>query len=82
MKMDFIIEKNGIIVGIREEYDSGRVYGCYFAYRYGTHNQFVRQVERSRIPICSRKELEEYIENKTKILAKIWRLKPSKRKRK
>lgn len=35
-----LITKNGIDVGVREEYDSGRVYGCYFQYRYGTYKQF------------------------------------------
>ena len=61
--------KNGIDVAVREEYDSGRVYGCYFQCRYGPYKQFRKQLLRSHIPVCSRKELIKYIDDQTKLLS-------------
>lgn len=77
-----LITKNGIDVGVREEYDSGRVYGCYFQYRYGTYKQFRLKLLRSHIPVCGRKKLLDYIEKQTKLLSEIWRLNPPKKKQK
>lgn len=74
------ITKNGIDVGVREEYDSGRVYGCYFQYRYGTFKQFRLKLLRSHIPVCGYKKLLDYIEKQTKLLSEIWRLNPPKKK--
>ena len=51
--------KNGIDVAIREEYDSGRVYGCYFQYRYGPYKQFKKLLLRSHIPVCIRKRADK-----------------------
>ena len=72
--------KNGIDVAVREEYDSGRVYGCYFQCRYGPYKQFRKQLLRSHIPVCSRKELIKYIDDQTKLLSEIWHLNPQRKK--
>lgn len=74
--------KNGIDVGVREEYDCGRVYGCYFLVRYGTYKQFRLKLLRSHIPVCSRKKLLDYIDKQTKLLSEIWHLNPPKKKQK
>ena len=73
------ITKNSIDVAVREEYDSGRVYGCYFLVRYGTYKQFRLKLLRSRIPVCSHKELKKYIGEQTRLLSEIWHLNPPKK---
>ena len=73
--MGLTITRNGIVVYIVEKYDNvGRVFECYFLYRYGTNKEFTTALARTHIPICDRKRLEEYIVKETKLLAVMWRI--------
>ena len=77
------MEKNNIEFAMRERNVSlGRLKECHFQYRYGRYKEYAGYLGGLRIPICSRKEEELFINTITKALADIWRISSPKQKRK
>lgn len=77
------MRRNNIDFAVKDSYaGASRVKECHFGHRYGPYQEFTAYMGGLRIPITNRKEEEEFINEVTRALAKIWRLNPPKKKQK